>query len=154
MVVADESATVFAERLTPSPTAWLLAPGVGAIFFVMFLPANVTAAIGAGIVSAALTALWLWSLAARVELTTTHLRVGRAEIEIGALGEASACSPDEVTFHMGPGSDARSFVLTRPWVRTGVYVEQQDPRDPTPYWLFSSRRGEEFVHALRSLREA
>src|SRR5690625_4146837 len=87
MVVADESATVFAERLTPSPTAWLLAPGVGAIFFVMFLPANVTAAIGAGIVSAALTALWLWSLAARVELTTTHLRVGRAEIEIGALGD-------------------------------------------------------------------
>jgi len=154
MVVADESTPLFSERLTPSLTTWLLAPSVGAIFFIMFLPANVTVAIAAGVVSAALAALWLWSLAAIVELTTTHLRVGRAEIEIEALGEATACSPDDVSFYMGPGSDARSFVLTRPWVRTGVYIAQQDPRDPTPYWLFSSRRGEEFVHALRSLQEA
>src|SRR5690625_4846505 len=89
MVVADESAPLFSERLTPSLTTWLLAPSVGAIFFIMFLPANVTVAIAAGVVSAALAALWLWSLAAIVELTTTHLRVGRAEIEIEALGEAT-----------------------------------------------------------------
>src|SRR5699024_1589140 len=132
----------------------LLAPSLCAICFIMFLPANVTVAIAAGVVSAALASLCLWSLAAIVELTATHLRVGRAEIEIGALGEATACSPDDVSFYMGPGSDARSFVLTRPWVRTGIYIEQQDPRDPTPYWLFSSRRGEEFVHARRSLQEA
>src|SRR5690625_7345927 len=102
MVAADESATLFSERLTPSLTTWLLAPSVGALFFTMFLPANLTVAIAAGVVSAALAALWLWPLAATVALTTTHPRDARAELEIEALGEATAYPPADVPFHMGP----------------------------------------------------
>lgn len=151
MVVADDTTVVFAERLTPSPAAWLLAPGIGTAFFVMFFPVGTTTALLVAVVVALLGAAGLWGLATKVQLTTSHLTVGRARIEIAALGRASACTPQEFSRRMGPGSDARSYVLTRPWVRGGVHVEQTDPRDPTPYWLFSSRRPEEFVHALSAI---
>lgn len=152
MVVADDAAVVFSERLTPSPTAWLLAPGVGLLVFIMFFPVNTWLAVALGAGAGAVGAAWMWSLAAKVELTAATLRVGRAQIEIGALGTVRPCSHAEMTNYMGPGSDARSFVLTRPWVRTGVYVEQIDPRDPTPYWLFSSREPEVFARALTQVR--
>lgn len=100
-----------------------------------------------------LTATWLWTLATRIELTRTHLTVGRARIELDSLGEFEVCTPAEFSRHMGPGSDARSYVLTRPWVRGGVYLEQVDPRDPTPYWLFSTRYPQEFTRALIEARE-
>ncbi len=151
MVVAHESTRVFYERLTPSFISWLMAPGVGAVFFIMFLPISTGVAVGVGVAIAAVTAAWLWSLATTVELTRTHLRVGRARIEVEALGAAQVCSEKEMSHHMGPGSDARSYVLTRPWVRTGVRVEQVDPRDPTPYWLFSVRDPENLVKQLQAL---
>lgn len=152
MVVADDSAPVFSERLYPSPLAWLVAPAVGAFFSIMFLPVSIGLALGVGAVVAIIVGLSLWSLAATVELTRTHLRVGRARIEVEALGEVQVCTAKEMTFHMGPGSDARSFVLTRPWVRTGIYIEQTDPRDPTPYWLFSLRHPQELHQRLRALK--
>jgi len=154
MVVADDAAVVFSERLTPSPTAWLLAPGVGLVVFIMFFPVSTWLAVGIGAGAAAVSAAWLWSLAAKVVLTAATLQVGRAQIEIGALGEVEPCSQAQMTSYMGPGSDARSFVLTRPWIRTGVYIEQLDPRDPTPYWLFSSREPEAFTQALAQVRAA
>ena len=153
MVVADESTRVFSERLTPSFISWLIAPGVGTIFFIMFLPISTPVAAGVGLALTAVTGIWLWSLAAKVELTRTHLLVGRARIEVEALGEARVCSQKEMTHHMGPGSDARSYVLTRPWVHTGVYLEQIDPRDPTPYWLFTVRQPHALVEALQTLKE-
>lgn len=153
MVVADESARVFSERLTPSFLSWLIAPGTGLVFFIMFFPMGTMLALLVGLGATVLAALAIASLATEVSLSTTHLMVGKARIEITSLGESKACSKAEFSHHMGPGSDARSFVLTRPWVPTGVYVEQTDPRDPTPYWLFSLRNPEQFVELLHRLQQ-
>lgn len=153
MIVADRTGAVYSERLFPSPAAWLLAVGVGAVFFIMLFPVGTTVAYVVAGVTGAGTVLWLWSLAAKLQVTPTHLIVGRARIEIESLGPAHVCSATEMREHMGPGSDARSFVLTRPWVRTGVHIEQTDPRDPTPYWLFSSRHAAELVSAIEAQRQ-
>lgn len=153
MVVADESPRVFSERLTPSLLSWLIAPGFGAIFFIMCLPLGLMPAIPVGLVAIVLAAIGLWALAAKVELTHEWLTVGRARIDVASLGEVQACDAKEIAHWMGPGSDARSYVLTRPWVHTGVYVEQTHPGDPTPYWLFSLRSHEEFVEALTRVKE-
>jgi len=40
----------------------------------------------------------------------------------------------------GPKADARAYLLLRPYVRTGVRIAIEEPNDPTPYWLVSSRR--------------
>ena len=37
-------------------------------------------------------------------------------------------------------ADPAAFNGTRFWVSTGVKVEINDKKDPTPYWLISSRK--------------
>jgi len=45
-------------------------------------------------------------------------------------------------------ADARAFLLLRPYLRRAVMVPVQDPADPTPYWLVSTRQPERLVRAL------
>ena len=46
--------------------------------------------------------------------------------------------------------DPAAFVLHRTWVGPMVLVVLDDPDDPTPYWLISSRDPEKLIAALRS----
>jgi len=154
MVDGDDSPQAYFERLVPSPFAWLLVPGAGLVVYIMFLPLHASLAIAMGALVGVLAGAWLWSTAATIELTGTRLRVGRAQIEVDSLGEVRPCSPEEMSHLHGPGSDARSYVLIRPWVRTGAYLEQVDPRDPTPYWLFSTRRPEELCSRIVAARSS
>ncbi|MGI9198916.1 MAG: DUF3093 family protein, partial [Candidatus Nanopelagicaceae bacterium] len=48
-------------------------------------------------------------------------------------------------------SDARSFHATRPWLKVGVKVALNDPRDKTTYWLIgfkNIKNAEKFIEAL------
>jgi hypothetical protein len=49
----------------------------------------------------------------------------------------------------GRSLDARAYLCIRGWLPQGVKVTLRDPADPTPYWLISSRRPDDFVSALR-----
>ncbi|CAM2973311.1 DUF3093 domain-containing protein [Saccharomonospora xinjiangensis] len=40
---------------------------------------------------------------------------------------------------LGPELDPAAFCVHKPWVRTMVRVHLDDPDDPAPYWLFSTR---------------
>jgi hypothetical protein len=40
---------------------------------------------------------------------------------------------------MGTGADPLAFVVQRPWISGAVQVLLDDPADPTPYWVVSSR---------------
>jgi len=48
--------------------------------------------------------------------------------------------------------DPAAFVSIRPWIGPGVQFWVEDPEDPTPYWIVSSRRPERVVELLRSRR--
>jgi hypothetical protein len=48
----------------------------------------------------------------------------------------------------GPGLDARAFLCLRGWVQTGARVRIDDPQDPTPYWLLSTRHPDRLAAAL------
>ncbi len=76
------------------------------------------------------------------------LQAGRAHIGAEHLGEAEMLDAGRLRAVMGPEANGRAYLCHRSWVRQGVRVEVTDPRDPTPYWLVSSRRPEELVAAL------
>ncbi|WP_416332599.1 DUF3093 family protein [Amycolatopsis echigonensis] len=46
-------------------------------------------------------------------------------------------------------SDPAAFVLHRGWVGPAVRFTLTDPADPTPYWLFSTRKPQRVVELLR-----
>jgi hypothetical protein len=67
------------------------------------------------------------------------------------VGSAQAFEGDEATAERGVRLDARAWLLLRGWIPGVVRVEVDDPQDPTPYWLVSSRRPETLAQALERL---
>ena len=49
---------------------------------------------------------------------------------------------------LGRQLDPAAFLVTHSWVRTMVLLVLDDPEDPTPYWLVSTRRPEELLDAF------
>ena len=48
----------------------------------------------------------------------------------------------------GRDADARAYLLLRPYLRRAVRIAIDDPADPTPYWLVSTRRPTRLAAAL------
>lgn len=142
----------YRERLHPSTAAWSLAALAGVMSGGVLLPFTPVGAVALALVVGALVALGLDRAAAVVEVTPATFRAGRAVIDVALLGDATALDRDEARAALGPGLDARAFVLTRPWVRTAVRVPLTDPRDPTPYWFVATRQPAALVAALREAR--
>lgn len=92
------------------------------------------------------------------------LRYGRAEIRVqddrlwaaGANIEwqyvAGARSLDEPATRRrrGPESDARAYLVLRPYLLRAVEVTISDASDPTPYWLINSRRPDRLAAAINA----
>ena len=68
------------------------------------------------------------------------LYVGNAKIEIKYLKKATPLYKSDFLKLRGRNADPAAFNGTRFWVSTGVKVEINDKKDPTPYWLISSRK--------------
>jgi hypothetical protein len=84
-----------------------------------------------------------------VEVRDGVLRAGRARVPVALLGEARAVTtPEAMREELGPRLDGRAYVCLRSWARTGVRVALEDPADPTPYWLVSTRRPAELAAAI------
>ena len=85
----------------------------------------------------------------RVDVEDGWLRAGRARIEGEFLGGAEPLDPAETRRVAGPGADVRAYLLLRPYLKRSVRVTVRDERDPTPYWLVSSRDPEHLAAAIR-----
>jgi hypothetical protein len=77
-----------------------------------------------------------------------ELRAGAAHVPVTLLRDPRALDAAQARHELGPGLDARAHLAQRGWVRTAVRVDLDDPADPTPYWLVSTRRPQALVAAL------
>lgn len=86
----------------------------------------------------------------RVELNREELKVARAQIERKYLGKAKALDEKQMQELRGPKINPNAFMAIRFWEKKGVQIMIEDDRDPTPYWLFSSKNPERFIEALKN----
>ena len=97
----------------------------------------------------------LWSYgSARVEVADGWLQAGRARISGEFLAEVEPLDPGETRRVTGPGADVRAYLLLRPYLKRSVRVTIRDDRDPTPYWLVSTRHPEHLAAAIRVISAA
>lgn len=80
----------------------------------------------------------------------TVLHVGDARLPVRFVGEVEVIDKDHKRKAMGPELEPAAYVVHRGWVGTMLRVRLTDPRDPTPYWLFSTRKPERLAELLRS----
>ena len=88
--------------------------------------------------------------AARVSVHDGTFRAGRAQIPVALLGAAVALDAVASRRLAGVDADARAFLLLRPYVKRSVRVPVEDPADPAPYWLVSTRHPDRLAAALEA----
>lgn len=136
----------YRESLTPSWRFHLALLVVIPMGFGMLAPINLIAGYVAAATIYALTLLVFVGLAPRIVVSSTHLRAGRATIELSLLGEATVVEKADRNSAL---ADARTWKLVRAWIPRGVSIVVNDPQDPTPNWYLSSRNPEKLREAIR-----
>jgi hypothetical protein len=106
-----------------------------------------------GIALALLAAALVSYGSARVKVEDGVLYAGRAHIDTSLLGAVTALDADQTRRAAGMEADARAFLVLRPYLKRAVKVHLDDPADPTPYWLVSSRHPDRLAAALQALAD-
>lgn len=141
--------TNFREVLRPAAWMYVAAAMIIPTVILTMAPFNLVLGVVVGIaIYLAIVIAMVFSSPAIV-LTDSELRVGPAHIDRKFVGAVSAYSGSHAVNARGPGLDARAWLYLRGWINPVVRVDVTDPADPTPYWLFSTRKPEELVAALR-----
>lgn len=111
-----------------------------------WLPYAVLAAVAAGVL------LWLSRVEVRVVGAgdDVELLAGEAHLPASVVARSAAVPRTAKSAALGRQLDPAAFVLHRTWVGPMALVVLDDPDDPTPYWLISTRRPEQVIAALRS----
>ena len=144
------SSPTYAERLWPGPLGWSAVLGCAAFGFIALLPIALPAAVVGALACGGAAVGAVVATATAVGVKDGELRVGRAHIPVDLLGAATTLDRAGVRSALGPGSDARDYVCVRAWVPTAVRITVEDPADPTPAWLISTRRPDALLAAVHA----
>ena len=84
----------------------------------------------------------------QIEVTADLLRVGPARIERKYISGVTSLTSEEMRILRGPKINTAAYMQIRFWISTGVKITISDPKDPTPYWLVSSKKAHQLAGAL------
>ncbi|HYN97471.1 MAG TPA: DUF3093 domain-containing protein [Pilimelia sp.] len=95
--------------------------------------------------------MW-WLGRIRVEVRDAELRVDDARLPTRFIADAVPLDAGGRRELLGPAAHPLAFVIQRPWIPGAVQVLLDDPADPTPYWVISSRRPAALAAAILAAR--
>lgn len=93
-------------------------------------------------------ALLVWLGRLRVAVTADEFQVDDARLPLSVIADVVALDADGKREVLGVGHHPLAFVVQRPWVRGAVQVVLDDPADPTPFWVVSTRHPVELATVL------
>lgn len=100
-----------------------------------------------------LSVLMVWWLGhSRLEISNSELRVRGAHLPLQYVSGAIALDAATLRRVVGREGDPAAFLSIRPWIGPGVQLWLDDPEDPTPYWIVSTRHPQRVVETLRTGR--
>lgn len=91
-----------------------------------------------------------WLGRSKLEISGNEVRVRGAHLPLRYVSGAVALDAATVRRVVGREGDPAAFVSIRPWVGPGVQLWLDDPDDPAPYWLLSSRHPQRVVNTIRA----
>ena len=146
----------YRERLWVPWWWWLVGLGAAAVLAFQvnmgirdlpdWLPYLVLAAAAVGLL------LWLSRTEVRVVEDGADVQLWAADAHLPAsvVSRSAAVPRSAKSAALGRQLDPAAFVLHRTWVGPMALVVLDDPDDPTPYWLVSTRAPDQVLAALRS----
>ena len=92
----------------------------------------------------------LFFLAPVIQVGSSNLTISRAKIPRNLLGKIEEISKDQIFSERGPNLNPAAFKVFQGTVKTAVKIAVNDPNDPTPYWIISTRKPAQLASALRT----
>jgi Protein of unknown function (DUF3093) len=141
---------LFHERLTVPAVWWLLA-GLFALSVLLAVGAYLGPiwAVGTTVATLLVAAAIFASASIVISVDPDQIRVGRATIEHHYIAGCRALDAEETRRRGGVEADARAHLVLRPYVKTAVEIILDDPDDPVPYWLVSTRHPQRLAAAMQ-----
>ncbi|CAB4529741.1 MAG: DUF3093 family protein [Actinobacteria bacterium] len=128
------------------------------IAFLFFLMGSLSLAVWAAVgnlPTLLLSLIELLIIASYVRATTLEITVtkgwflvGPAAIERAFVHRFEILDAPTMRRARGVELDPAAYLAIRYWVPTGIKAAIRDPKDPTPYWLVSSKRADELAKIL------
>ncbi|GIJ28914.1 hypothetical protein Vqi01_40760 [Micromonospora qiuiae] len=146
----------YAERLRLPWWLWLAGLAVAALVAVEVWMGGigVRAWLPFAVLLPAAIAAMAWLGRIRIAVSDGELRVDDARLPVRFVADAIPLDADGRREVLGVGADPLAFVVQRPWVPGAVQVVLDDPADPTPFWVVSSRHPVELAEAILTARQA
>lgn len=94
---------------------------------------------------------WLGRL--RIAVTETEFHADDARLPLNVIADVIPLDAEGKRLILGAGADPLAFIIQRPWIGGTVQIMLDDPTDPTPYWVISTRRPEKLAEALLAGRK-
>lgn len=148
------SGRLYREKLWPGPLGWFLVVGLTVMVMIALLPVDLTVTVVGGVLATVAGVAVAVRTSPEVRVEGGELVAGAAHIPVTLLGAGRVLDREGVRTALGPGSDARAYVLLRAWVPGAVELTVEDPLDPTPSWFVSTRRPQALLAAVQAARGA
>jgi hypothetical protein len=98
-----------------------------------------------------LSAAVVWSLGrGHLEISHGEFRVRGAHIPLREISGVVALDAQTLRRVVGREGDPAAYISIRGWIGPGVQLWLDDPDDPTPYWVVSTRHPQTVVDIVRS----
>ncbi len=93
----------------------------------------------------------VWTLGrGAVEVADGEIRTRGAHLPLRFVSGAVALDAHTLRRVVGREGDPAAFISIRPWIGPGVQLWLDDPDDPAPYWVLSTRHPQQLVQAVRA----
>lgn len=138
----------YTERLLPGPGLFIVLLLIIPAVLLTVTPLNGAWALPIAVATYVIIAGSLALMAPTVRVDRGTLMAGPASIPVSLLGTGEALNREELRAAIGPGTDARTFLLLRGYIHSGVRIPVTDPADPTPQWILTSRKPDALLAAI------
>jgi len=140
----------YTEKLTPSAGLYIIAALSIPFLTLTLAPFSVIFGLIAGIVVFVGVSLTMYATAPIIIVSTSSFQAGKAKIDRAFIGAVSVFAGVSANAERGVNLDARAWTLFRGYVNPVVKISLIDPKDPTPYWLVSTRHPKELAEIIRA----
>jgi hypothetical protein len=147
-------ALAYRERLSPSLWAIVSAAVVAPMAALVFVPLDKTVALVAGVAVAIAVVVFMISGAPVIELRDGVLHAGRARIDVSLLSDPQEFTGEDARRARGQDLDPRDWHVIRGGMDGVVRMAVEDPDDPTPHWVISTRTPDRLAAAIRRAQTA
>ena len=136
----------------------VLRPPIWVLAFIYFLLLSIVLSVWAAFDTRAtlitlaistLALIWI-AIAMKSEITFDGnvLRIDQANIEKRYLGKVTVLDRSAMRLLRTRDADPAAYLAIKFWEPRGLRIDLNDSRDATPYWLITSKRGEEIAALL------